>query len=401
VGDLTLVFIEHYFGKDGIKDKIGFEDVHKFIEEANPEGIALEYKEPSKNLGEDTDNLAETISSFLNTNGGLLIYGISVKRERRKAGGKSVVDKQYPDKIVPCDPSLTKERLQQLLYPKIEPWNLGTRIVEIKGEGQEHIFFADVPQSRDAPHMAKSKFNFRTESGSQSMTYRQISTAFIANRAEKSELVKNVYGPIYTEIGDQLKAEKYYVLTREKFDLVYRDFRHLWILVDSSLRVETEQFYDDISAFNLEAQRFYHNVQDIVANEAIDYLKEVGASELYHELNKLSESAKRGIYILISAIGTKEGHSSSEDLWACIAYQTKLEERFVRNFGDENISGKKIMMDRGARMTTLNDNQSRQLYERCVKVVEESPITKRFRSRYAELMHRGRELLERYEELLR
>lgn len=58
-------YIEYYFGKDGIDEKISLADVEAFIREENPEGIDLEYKQPSESIKADVDRLAETTAAFL------------------------------------------------------------------------------------------------------------------------------------------------------------------------------------------------------------------------------------------------------------------------------------------------------------------------------------------------
>lgn len=75
-------------------ENLRISDILSLIENKIDESQNLEYKEPSRNSDKDCNNLAETISGFLNTDGGIVLYGISEERDG---------DHRYPIDIKWCD----------------------------------------------------------------------------------------------------------------------------------------------------------------------------------------------------------------------------------------------------------------------------------------------------------
>ena len=57
--------------------------------------------------------------------------------------------------------------------------------------------------------MVTYRFKFRTEAGNMPMTYRQVTSALIANRVEKSNLIEKVYAPIYTELDNFFRIRRF------------------------------------------------------------------------------------------------------------------------------------------------------------------------------------------------
>ena len=64
---------------------LGIEDLERLIRDGVPEGKALEYKQalPTDTDGDKKEFLAD-VSSFANTAGGFLIYGMLKKKECRR-----------------------------------------------------------------------------------------------------------------------------------------------------------------------------------------------------------------------------------------------------------------------------------------------------------------------------
>lgn len=379
-------FIEYYFGKDGIGDKLALTNVESFIKDMNPEGMTLEYKEPSR-IGSDDDGLAETIASFLNTNGGLLLYGVSVKHEPK--GAKGITDKQYPEKIVPCDAELTKERLQQILYHKVEPWNSAIKIIEIVDEGGSglHIFAIDVPQSNEAPHMGVQKFLSRTEAGNMPMTYRQVSTAFLANRAEKSELINHVYAWLYKELDDFISRPKYEYGSVTEFDKILQTYRHLWILVRIELRNDAEKFYRQLRSFNYSLGMFHNNINRIVREAAVD------------ELGLPDKEQSAEVYVL----AYREGEEQSFYRMALFSFLARAEdpiEAVKKSLPDEIIAKVILEVDYAGTRTPLPLTHSGHLYYRCRDAVEKLPSAIAVRETEEELRKQAAKLRGEYFQLL-
>lgn len=88
-------------------DDIGIAEIKFLINNKIDESHNLEYKGASSNPHEDCELLSKTISGFLNTDGGIMIYGVSEKK-----GNKH----RYPIDIRWC--SVTKETLENISNSK-------------------------------------------------------------------------------------------------------------------------------------------------------------------------------------------------------------------------------------------------------------------------------------------
>lgn len=126
------------FGKD--IDKLDISDIEKLIDSKVEESFNLEYKQPTRNLDNDCDYLAKTISGFLNTSGGVLVYGVVEGKEDAHS---------YPTQVKWLSES--KERLENIPLSRVQQWNEQVRIKRIdnRENRQEGIFVIDVPKSND------------------------------------------------------------------------------------------------------------------------------------------------------------------------------------------------------------------------------------------------------------
>lgn len=155
------------FGKE--LEKLQINDILVLIQNKIDESQNLEYKEPSENLDKDCNSLAETISGFLNTDGGILLYGVSEKREGAH---------RYPTGIEWC--STAKERLENLLKSRIQPWEEKIKIRRIASKEKEQggIFVIEIPKSNNPPHMYNYRYYQRLNFQTQPMSHQNVLRAF-------------------------------------------------------------------------------------------------------------------------------------------------------------------------------------------------------------------------------
>lgn len=168
-----MTFIKSYFGKT--QNQVTEKDVELFIAKKIEESKNLEYKQI--NILRDAKNLCKHVCAFANSEGGLLLVGISEKKESHRI---------YPDKITWGDPSYTKEQLENILLGNISP-HVNTDIVPIRksDDDQSVIFLIDVPKSNEL-HMTKDRFYKRVNFQSLPMSREEI-ISFIRDRLKFDE----------------------------------------------------------------------------------------------------------------------------------------------------------------------------------------------------------------------
>lgn len=126
-------------------------DVEKLIEDKIQESLILEYKrEIDKDVPKD-------VSACANTLGGTIIYGIEEE------------EKNIPKKINWIDNKEgTKEKIENMIINGIDKriQNLTINTILNDKDPSKAIFIVNIPESTDAPHMAKhsyyKRFNFQS-----------------------------------------------------------------------------------------------------------------------------------------------------------------------------------------------------------------------------------------------
>ena len=118
------------------KDSYSIEDIKSLITNEVEENVHLDYKAAGALAKEDKKRMEITkdVSAFANSDGGIIIYGVSEKDHR-------------PDKITPVDGrTYTKEWLEnviQLIQPRIE----GITIYPIRIDNLENsVYVVKIPR---------------------------------------------------------------------------------------------------------------------------------------------------------------------------------------------------------------------------------------------------------------
>lgn len=198
-------FIEAFFDKNLID--IAADDVQNFISRRIEENQNLDYKDIRKY--DDADDLSKHISSFANSLGGLLILGVSEKREGK---GKSL--RIYPDEITWGDETHSKETLENRLIARIQPSIRELRIVPIRQsmESARVIFLIDIPRSNDSPHMASDyRYYTRMNFSRRVMQHHEVANLFKVNWLTKEKLVEEIFEPLTSMLEKQSSEFKKYV----------------------------------------------------------------------------------------------------------------------------------------------------------------------------------------------
>lgn len=119
--------------------------IQALIDNNVEESIHLDFKDGRAldKADKKTEEIAKDVSAFANSDGGILVYGVSEKDH--KADSVSGVDGDV----------YTKEWLEQVINSKISPRIIGITIFPIRMDGdiKNSVYVVKIPRSGNAPHM--------------------------------------------------------------------------------------------------------------------------------------------------------------------------------------------------------------------------------------------------------
>jgi hypothetical protein len=148
-------------------------DLLRLIDSEFNEGKTIDYKR-NLQLGNPKDKIEflADVSSFANSNGGNLIYGITEK------AGKPIellgMDSENPDSLI-----LT---LENLIRDKVRPRIIGVHIRSISLKNKKMALVVRIPRSWNSPHMVtyddEFRFFARNSNGKQRMDVDELRIAF-------------------------------------------------------------------------------------------------------------------------------------------------------------------------------------------------------------------------------
>lgn len=156
------------------------EYIDRFITEEKPESRFLDYKQklPGNSDKDKKDFLAD-VSSFANSSGGELIYGIEEKRDDNN-NTTGIPDSATG--LKDANPDQEKQRLENMIISGIQPRIPGFRIEEVPGFPDGPVIVLSIPRSWAAPHMISyqdwNRFYARTSSRNYPLDVGQIRAAF-------------------------------------------------------------------------------------------------------------------------------------------------------------------------------------------------------------------------------
>jgi hypothetical protein len=158
-------------------DLIDKEDIEALLTNKIIESKTIEYKRDLPGNGDEAKRefLAD-VSSFANSAGGDLIFGIKEK-------------KGIPEEIIGISEHIdsVKLRLENSLRDNIEPRIPGIQIHSIEGFQEGPVLIIRIPQSWSSPHMVSfkksSKFYTRNSAGKHQMDVSEIRSSFLLSEA--------------------------------------------------------------------------------------------------------------------------------------------------------------------------------------------------------------------------
>lgn len=256
-----MSFIKHIFGKESL-DSIQKEDIDKLIEDEVEESQHLDYEEIPKKP--KFERLVEHVSGFLNTSGGIVMFGVSEQKNR------------IPKEITWS--SIRKETVENNLYQKVEPWNENIEIVPIQNpaDDSKRIFVISIPKSMNPPHMANHRYHVRLNFQTRPLGHEQVAAIFRQHYLLKYDLIHTVYGPIYGELASHYDKKRIAKWGTNEYKRVKNERLYL-LRQDDDLYFNLEIFYQRVSEWNAALKHVRPRVARIINEVATDYFK----TELY------------------------------------------------------------------------------------------------------------------------
>ena len=128
-------------------------DIQALIDNNAEESIHLDFKaaQALEKSEKKKDEIAKDVSSFANSDGGIIIYGISEKNHH--AHSLSFIDGSI----------YTKEWLEQVINSKINKRIEGVQIFPVRFEDKlsNSVYVVKIPRSDNAPHMSSDRHYYR------------------------------------------------------------------------------------------------------------------------------------------------------------------------------------------------------------------------------------------------
>jgi len=122
------------------------DDLEKYIKLEIAENIHLDYKASPAMSKKKRDEICKDVSSFANSDGGLLVYGMLEE---------NAIPTSLDDGVE--NSSISREWIEQVINTNIYPIIPDVEIVEIKNEKTNSYFVIKIPKSINAPHQAPDK----------------------------------------------------------------------------------------------------------------------------------------------------------------------------------------------------------------------------------------------------
>jgi hypothetical protein len=261
-------FIEDFFRKK--PKEVTNEDLNAFLTRKIEENLNLDYKAIQAYY--DFDKLSKDVSAFANSEGGLLILGISQDKIKK---GKAVV-KVLPKELTWGEEILSKETLEDNLVGKIQPRIDGIKIQPIReGNGSMRvIFLIDIPQSKSRPHMASDKryykrLNFRKTP----MEHFEIVNLLKVRWVLSERMVERIYEPLASILEKNANTISNYraPIINEIEEILSRTY-YSWQMPDRLIE-ELAYYIDQIEVLNKKEHFARKQMKNIVYKNIFEYLK--------------------------------------------------------------------------------------------------------------------------------
>jgi hypothetical protein len=168
-----MSYSKNYFDKENITD-ITYQDVVNYFTIEREESDKIEYKSfvVNEKGKEITNGVLKTICAFLNSEGGLLIWGAPIGQQ---VEGKK--EKIFIGNLSPVEHLYEKDQFISKISDSISPTPKGILFHRIEKD-KKFIYIFEVPKSEYSPHQFGDKFYMRIDGQTKTAPYHYIEALF-------------------------------------------------------------------------------------------------------------------------------------------------------------------------------------------------------------------------------
>ena len=191
-------------------------DIHSLIDNQVREDRYIEFKEAlPDNKSSAKRKFLATVSSFANTDGGDIVYGVKEKRDEE---GNPTGESESVCGVAADNEGLEQQRLSDILDTGLDPRIQGVGYRFVPTNDGATVLVIRVPRSWAGPHMITleqwSRFYFRDSSGKRPMGVHELRNSFLraetlserlrAFRSERIDVLNRREGPVQVCGGPRL-----------------------------------------------------------------------------------------------------------------------------------------------------------------------------------------------------
>ena len=241
-----------FFDKKNYTEK----DIYDLIANGIEESMSLEFKHEgaTEKKEEKRQEMAKDVSSFANSSGGIIIYGIEEKNNR--ASALSFIDGNI----------FTKEALDQIIASRIHRriQNIEIYPIRFAGDLKKTVYVVKIPESLFAPHMVGNCYYKRQNFTTVKMEEYEVRNSYY--RSQKTVLTIDPLG--FSTIRDSWNFTNFHI--RNEGNVMERFFK-IEISIPQIAYIEFP--YEANHLINMEKYRRYASEEDdvyvVVNNEPV------------------------------------------------------------------------------------------------------------------------------------
>ncbi|GAB3225934.1 AlbA family DNA-binding domain-containing protein [Spirosoma arcticum] len=155
---MAISYAQAHFGKP--LDQITAQDLTEYFSEEHDESLTLEFKSFSQresDIKHKENGVLRTICAFLNSSGGLLIWGAPVGK--KNADGQKV----FTGDLSPVEKRYTKDEFISKISTRITPFVAPVQIQIIEMDINKYVYLIDVLESVTKPHQFEHIYYIRLD----------------------------------------------------------------------------------------------------------------------------------------------------------------------------------------------------------------------------------------------